>query len=202
MRITSRRCFLLLLFLGVLATSISRGMPEQSNTLTSAARPEDLLYTVQRGDTIESIGRLFVVNVDSIRSLNSIPQGAQAEPGAVIKIPADSDVPSTTEPSQPRDTTNWMAWYRLSRMETLLTWLVLALAVIVFARRCTRNRTLQNVAFTVAAASFLTSTIMGTCTSVQLLNSSGYIAAWLLLRAIALIFALIGLITLTLEPTK
>ncbi len=49
---------------------------------------EDVLdYTVQNGDTIESIARLFVVSGADIRRMNNIPDGEDVKPGKVIKIP-------------------------------------------------------------------------------------------------------------------
>lgn len=49
---------------------------------------EDVLdYTVQNGDTVESIARLFVVSSDAIRSLNGLGPGDEVAPNKVIKIP-------------------------------------------------------------------------------------------------------------------
>ena len=49
---------------------------------------EDVLdYTVQNGDTVESIARLFVVSGDAIRSLNGLGPGDEVAPNKVIKIP-------------------------------------------------------------------------------------------------------------------
>ena len=49
---------------------------------------EDVLdYTVQNGDTVESIARLFVVSGDAIRSLNGLGPGEEVKPNKVIKIP-------------------------------------------------------------------------------------------------------------------
>ena len=49
---------------------------------------EDVLdYTVQNGDTVESIARLFVVSSDAIRSLNGLAPGDEVKPNKVIKIP-------------------------------------------------------------------------------------------------------------------
>jgi LysM repeat protein len=53
-----------------------------------AAGQEPLLdYTVQEGDSADSIARLFVVRKDDILSLNSIPPGGDVQPGQKIKIP-------------------------------------------------------------------------------------------------------------------
>jgi LysM repeat protein len=53
-----------------------------------AVAEEDVLdYTVQSGDTVESIARLFVVSGDAIRSLNGLGPGEEVKPNKVIKIP-------------------------------------------------------------------------------------------------------------------
>ena len=53
-----------------------------------AAGQDPLLdYTVQEGDSADSIARLFVVRKDDIRSLNSIPPCGDVQPGQKIKIP-------------------------------------------------------------------------------------------------------------------
>jgi LysM repeat protein len=49
---------------------------------------EDVLdYTVQSGDTVESIARLFVVSAADIRKLNGLASDAEVTQGKVIKIP-------------------------------------------------------------------------------------------------------------------
>ena len=49
---------------------------------------EDVLdYTVQSGDTVESIARLFVVSASDIRKLNGLGNDGEVAPGKVIKIP-------------------------------------------------------------------------------------------------------------------
>lgn len=47
-------------------------------------------YTVQEGDTAESIARLFVVRKDDILRVNSVPAGSDVKPGQKIKIPPSS----------------------------------------------------------------------------------------------------------------
>ena len=47
-------------------------------------------YTVQEGDTVEGIARLFVVRQDDIRRVNSLPLGEDVTPGQRIKIPPAS----------------------------------------------------------------------------------------------------------------
>ena len=56
-----------------------------------AADMEDVLdYTVQSGDTVESIARLFVVSAADIRKLNGLGNDGEVAPGKVIKIPPTS----------------------------------------------------------------------------------------------------------------
>ena len=47
-------------------------------------------YTVQDGDTLEGIARLFVVRQDDIRRVNNLPAGTDVKPNQVIKIPPAS----------------------------------------------------------------------------------------------------------------
>ena len=49
-------------------------------------------YTVQVGDTIESIARLFVVRQDDIRRVNNIPVGQDVKPAQRIQIPPASSL--------------------------------------------------------------------------------------------------------------
>ena len=44
-------------------------------------------YTVQEGDTVEGIARLFVVRKDDILRVNNIPAGTEVKAGQTIKIP-------------------------------------------------------------------------------------------------------------------
>ena len=44
-------------------------------------------YTVQEGDTVEGIARLFVVRKDDILRVNNIPAGTDVKAGQTIKIP-------------------------------------------------------------------------------------------------------------------
>jgi LysM repeat protein len=44
-------------------------------------------YTVQEGDTVDSIARLFVVLKDDIVRVNNIPAGTDVKAGQKIKIP-------------------------------------------------------------------------------------------------------------------
>ncbi len=49
-------------------------------------------YTVQEGDTIEGIARLFVVRQDDIRRVNNIPAGTDVTPNQRIRIPPASSI--------------------------------------------------------------------------------------------------------------
>lgn len=44
-------------------------------------------YTVQEGDTVDGIARLFVVRKDDILRVNNIPAGTEVKAGQTIKIP-------------------------------------------------------------------------------------------------------------------
>ena len=46
-----------------------------------------LQYTVQDGDTVESIARLFVILEEDLRWANRIPEGGEVAPGDSIWIP-------------------------------------------------------------------------------------------------------------------
>ena len=53
------------------------------------AEVDDMLrYTVQEGDTVASIARLFVVSEDELRRVNHVPDGDELAPGRMIWIPA------------------------------------------------------------------------------------------------------------------
>ncbi|NLG34085.1 MAG: LysM peptidoglycan-binding domain-containing protein [Lentisphaerae bacterium] len=61
---------------------------EEGEDLFAGMEEEALLeYTVQEGDTVEGIARLFVVRQDDIRRVNAIPVGTDVNPGQRIKIP-------------------------------------------------------------------------------------------------------------------
>lgn len=54
----------------------------------SAAEQEDMLaYTVQDGDTVETIARLFVVRQEEIRRVNNLAPGQDVTPQQRIRIP-------------------------------------------------------------------------------------------------------------------
>jgi spore germination protein YaaH len=52
-----------------------------------------LQYTVQEGDTVESITRLFVVSEDDFRRVNHIPNGGEVTPERRILIPPQREAP-------------------------------------------------------------------------------------------------------------
>ena len=51
---------------------------------------EILDYTVQSGDTVDSVARLFVVSSADILRINKMEAGAELKPGTVIRIPPTS----------------------------------------------------------------------------------------------------------------
>ena len=62
---------------------------DSGRNLSGNPFPEEnmLAYTVQEGDTIESIARLFVVLPDDIRRANGIPAADDVASGRRIHIP-------------------------------------------------------------------------------------------------------------------
>ena len=66
------------------AAPVSEPAPE------GTAQDAMLDYTVQEGDTVEGIARLFVVRKDDILRVNDIPAGEDVKPGQKIKIPPSS----------------------------------------------------------------------------------------------------------------
>lgn len=63
------------------AAPVSEPAPE------GTAQDAMLDYTVQEGDTVEGIARLFVVRKDDILRVNNIPAGTDVKAGQTIKIP-------------------------------------------------------------------------------------------------------------------
>lgn len=62
-------------------------------TETPAADQADMLeYTVQDGDTVDSIARLFVVRQDEIRRVNNLAPGQEVSPAQRIRIPPASSL--------------------------------------------------------------------------------------------------------------
>jgi LysM repeat protein len=78
------------------APAVAPAVPAPVPAPAPAAAPdadamEDVLdYTVQSGDTVESIARLFVVSAADIRKLNGLPSDGEVTQGKVIKIPPTS----------------------------------------------------------------------------------------------------------------
>ena len=66
-------------------------MPAPVTAAPPMVEEEDLSsmldYSVQNGDTVDSIARLFVVRADEIRKVNNIPAGTEVKVGQNIKIP-------------------------------------------------------------------------------------------------------------------
>ncbi|OQW94636.1 MAG: hypothetical protein BWK77_08895 [Verrucomicrobia bacterium A1] len=56
----------------------------------SAAQDQPLDYTVQDGDTLDSIAKLFIVRREDIMKLNTISDPASVKPGMKLKIPPTS----------------------------------------------------------------------------------------------------------------
>ena len=68
-----------------IGTALVREIAEKKR----AAAPSDgLRYTVQDGDTVESLALLFMAEPGEIRALNDLPEDAALEPGQVLRIPA------------------------------------------------------------------------------------------------------------------
>lgn len=72
------------------ATAAEPAAPAVSAPELAVGQEALLDYTVQDGDTAESIARLFVVRKDDILRINSIGPGADVQPGQKIKIPPSS----------------------------------------------------------------------------------------------------------------
>ena len=80
---------------------VARAAPEAEESHDAAAemplvRPEPtpaeneamLQYTVQEGDTVAGIARVFVVSEEDLRWANRVPNGGDLTPGRAISIPA------------------------------------------------------------------------------------------------------------------
>lgn len=64
----------------------------EESSLSDAEREAMLEYTVQEGDTVEGIARLFVVRQDDIRRVNNIPAGQDVKLNQRILIPPASSL--------------------------------------------------------------------------------------------------------------
>ena len=62
-------------------------MPSGRPEPTADDRENMLQYTVQDGDTVESIARLFVISEEDLRWANRIPEGGEFASGDKIWIP-------------------------------------------------------------------------------------------------------------------
>ena len=75
------------------AAPVPAPAPEAAAPETSAADQADMLeYTVQDGDTVDSIARLFVVRQDEIRRVNNLAPGQEVSPAQRIRIPPASSL--------------------------------------------------------------------------------------------------------------
>lgn len=55
-----------------------------------ASQDQPLDYTVQPGDTLDSIAKLFIVSKDEIMKLNGLSSTDSVKPGQKLKIPPTS----------------------------------------------------------------------------------------------------------------
>lgn len=62
-------------------------MPSGRPEPTADERESMLQYTVQDGDTVSGIARLFVISEEDLRWANRIPEGGEFAPGDSIWIP-------------------------------------------------------------------------------------------------------------------
>jgi len=75
------------------AAPVPAPAPEAAAPETPAADQADMLeYTVQDGDTVDSIARLFVVRQDEIRRVNNLAPGQEVSPAQRIRIPPASSL--------------------------------------------------------------------------------------------------------------
>jgi LysM repeat protein len=75
------------------AAPVPAPAPEAAAPETSSADQTDMLeYTVQDGDTVDSIARLFVVRQDEIRRVNNLAPGQEVSPAQRIRIPPASSL--------------------------------------------------------------------------------------------------------------
>ena len=62
--------------------------PEPGGGETSEADgPAPVIYVVREGDTLETISRLFMVSVESLRRINSLGENADVRAGQRIQVP-------------------------------------------------------------------------------------------------------------------
>ena len=63
-------------------------MPSGRPEPTADDQENMLQYTVQDGDTVESIARLFVVSEQDLRWANHLPEDGEVVAGDRIRVPA------------------------------------------------------------------------------------------------------------------
>ena len=63
------------------------GPPGTHTDSATVPDPDWLYYTVQEGDTIESIAQLFVIRADDFGAANGLLLGEELTPGRCVRIP-------------------------------------------------------------------------------------------------------------------
>lgn len=63
------------------------GTSETQADSTASPDPDWLYYTVQEGDTIESIAQLFVIRAEDFCAANGLLLGEELSPGRGVRIP-------------------------------------------------------------------------------------------------------------------
>lgn len=71
-------------------SAVRQLLPLVQKAFAPAAAPSGgyMAYTVQDGDTLDSLSLLFLAEPEEIRFINDIPEGADVEPGQILRIPA------------------------------------------------------------------------------------------------------------------
>jgi len=147
-------------FFASLAGSLSLG---QTNTTFTSRLDQPLSYTVQTGDTIEALARLFIVREDEIRTLNHILRNKEVVPGTTIKIPINTFTEQSTNHTATiiRHDIADNAFTVAGVLATVFSWILPILTLIVLISK-KGKRTLHDHAFTVAALAFLFRTASST----------------------------------------
>jgi LysM repeat protein len=63
-------------------------MPAVEAPPAPVSQGQPLDYTVQDGDTLDSIAKLFIVRKEDIMTLNSVTDSSALKPGMKLKIPS------------------------------------------------------------------------------------------------------------------
>jgi LysM repeat protein len=75
-------------------------------TTTTAAVPQQILYTVQPGDTLSGIAASYNVTVEDLAAYNGITDPNSLRPGAELAIPPQPivvETPTPVDPAAPAD---------------------------------------------------------------------------------------------------